>query len=129
MTRQRGFILTFVIMSLIVVGIAMFVLADGANTMVFQADTAYLRAVERNLIASGLAWANRTASSGHDLPVGQSVNLDVAAFGGREPRLVVQFLNVEDGKTTVQIATSCQKGRRTLKASRRFTITGPETAK
>jgi len=71
MTRERGFILTFVIMALIVVGIATFVLTDGANTMFFHADTAYLRAVERGLIASGLAWASEKVSAGRDVPIGE----------------------------------------------------------
>jgi len=41
----------------------MLVLAGGANTMLFQSDTAYLQAVERNLVASGLAWAKRNTKN------------------------------------------------------------------
>jgi hypothetical protein len=122
MTRQRGFILTFVIMALVVVGIAMFVLTDGANTMLFHADGAYLREVERNLIASGLAWASEKASSGGDLSLGQAVDLDVAAFGCPSARLSVRIAAVQDGKATVRIGTSCRKGRRSLDTSRDFTI-------
>jgi hypothetical protein len=130
MTRQRGFILIFVIMALIIVGIATFVLTDGANTMLFHADAAYLRAVERNLIASGLAWANEQVSGGRDpSAVGESVDLDVTTFGCREARLAVQFLGVQDGKAGVRIATSCHKGRHTFDASRRFTIPIPRTTR
>ncbi|MEN6577432.1 MAG: hypothetical protein ABFD90_13900 [Phycisphaerales bacterium] len=129
MTRERGFILTFVIMALIVVGIAMFVLTDGANTMLFHADTAYLRAVERSLIASGLAWASEKVSAGRDVAAGEPVGLDVAAFGCREARLAVQFLAVQDGRAGVRITTSCQKGRRTLDASHTFTLSMPQTTK
>ncbi len=122
MTRQRGFILLFVIMAIIVVGVALFVLTDGANTMLFHADGAYLRAVERNLIASGLAWASEKVSTGGDSPIGQSVDLDVTAFGCPGARLTAQITAVQDGTAAVRISTSCHKGRRSLDASRDFTI-------
>jgi len=127
MTRERGFILTFVIMALIVVGIATFVLTDGANTMLFHADRAYLHAVERNLIASGLAWAGEKAAGG-DVSIGEPVHLDVTAPGCREARLAVQFLEVRSGKAAVRITTSCRKGRCTLDTSRGFRIAISETA-
>jgi Tfp pilus assembly protein PilX len=122
MTRPRGFILIFVIMVLILVGIAAFVRTAGANTMLFHADGAQLRAVERNLIASGLAWASEKVSAGGDLPVGQTVDLDVAAFGCPSARLAVQIEAVQDGKATVRIESSCRKGRRSFEASRSFAI-------
>ena len=127
MTRERGFILLFVIMALIVVGIATLVLTDGANTMLFHADRAYLHAVERNLIASGLAWAGEKAA-GRDVPIGEPVHLDVTAVGCREARLAVQFLEVHSGKAAVRIATFCRKGRCVLDTSRNFRIAIPETA-
>jgi len=129
MTRQRGFIFTFVIMALFVVGIAMFVLTEGSNTMLFHADGAYLRAVERDLIASGLAWAGQKISTGRDVPVGERIDLDVAAFTCLSAQLAVQFLDVQSDKAVVQITTSCQKGRRTLNASRQFTLPIPKTTK
>jgi type II secretory pathway pseudopilin PulG len=125
MSRQRGFTLTFVIVALIMVGVAMFVLTGGSNVMLFHADTAYLQAVERNLIASGLAWAQAGGSGGRRRPVGEPVELDVTSLNGPGARLVVQVLDVRDGRATVRIETSCSKGRRTLDTSRNYTVSIP----
>ncbi len=127
MRKRQGFSLTFVIIALMVMGTAMSVLTTGANTMLVHADLAYLRAVERNLIASGLAWAGETVAGDRDLPIGESVDLDTAAFGCREARLAVQFVAVQDGKAEVHIETSCCKGGRTLDTSSTFTLSIPET--
>ena len=56
-TGQNGFVMILVIMALAAIGVVMFVLTDDANTMIFESDTAYLRATQRNLTASALAWA------------------------------------------------------------------------
>jgi len=122
MRTQRGFTMAFVIVALIMVGVAMFVLTEGANTMLFQADTAYLKAVERNLIASGMAWASEQVSGGGSPPTAEAVNLDTAAFGCPDARLVVRILEIRDGKAKVRVETSCHKGRQTLDTGRDFTI-------
>ncbi len=119
MKRQKGFILAFVITALALVGVVMFVLAGGSNTMLFQADWAHLRAVERNLTASGLAWARERVSDGRDL-VGRTVELDAGGFSSPGARLTVRILSVQEGKATVRIETSCHKGKRTLNASREY---------
>lgn len=125
MSRHRGFSLTLVIIALILVSGSLFVLTTGSNTMLFHADSAYLHAVERNLIASGLVWARTQASRGQERPVGEPVDLDVASFGCPGARLVVQILNVQDGRATVRIETSCHKGRSSLDASRDYTVAIP----
>jgi hypothetical protein len=125
MKRQRGFSLTLVIIALMMVSTAVFVLTSGSNAVLFHADTAYLRAVERNLISSGLAWAQVKASGNRDLPIGEPVELDVTSFGCPTARLAVQVLDVQDGRATVRIETSCRKGRRTLDTSRAYTVPIP----
>ncbi len=61
--RQNGFVLILVITAIAAIGAEMFVLTGGANTMLFQSDTAYLQAVERTLVAIGLAWAKRNTKN------------------------------------------------------------------
>ena len=122
MKRQEGFILAFVITALALVSVVLFVLAGGSNVMLFHADTAYLRAVERNLTASGLAWVREGVSGGRDLAVGQAVELDTSGFSSPGVRLIVRILAVQDGKARVQVETSCRKGRRTLNASRSYAV-------
>jgi len=126
MNRQRGFSLTFVILALILVGVAMSVLAGGSNAMLFHADKAYLQALERNLAASGLAWVRAKASAnGSDLPIGAPVELDVSTFGVSAVRLAVQVLEVQEGKAGVRIETSCSKRGRTRNATSDYTLPIP----
>jgi Tfp pilus assembly protein PilV len=125
MSRQRGFSLTLVIVALILVGVAMSVLAGGSNVMLFHADKAYLRAVERNLTASGLAWVRAKASTNSNLPVGTPVELDVSAFGASAVKLGVQVLEVRDGKARVRIETSCSKRGRARNATNDHTLAIP----
>jgi len=125
MNRRRGFSLTFVIIALILVGVGMFVLAGNSNVMLFYADKAYVQAVERNLTASGLAWVRAKVSSDPNLPAGEPVELDVSAFGCPNARLVVQILDVQDGKARARIDTSCRKGRNALHVSRDCAVAIP----
>ena len=123
--NNKGFFLTFVIVALALMSTVMFVLAGGANAMLFHADTAYLQAVERNLVASGLAWARANISSNGAAAVGGPVELSTAAFNVPNAALIVAITQVQAGRADLRIATSCTKGRRTLSATRDYTIDLP----
>ncbi len=120
MRRDRGTILSLVIIALMLMGVVMFVLTGGANAMLFQADTAYVQAVERHLIASGLAWAKETALRNAGSPSTEPVALNTAAFGLPDAKLIVRILRVQENTAQVHIETSCHKGRRTLHTSRDY---------
>jgi len=124
MRRNRGAILTLVIVALMLVGVVMFILTEGANTMLFQADTAYVQAVERNLIASGLAWAKERVSSHPGTQSTEPVELNTTAFGLPNAKLVVRILDMQNSTAKVHIETSCHKGRRMLRTSRTFSVAG-----
>lgn len=125
MNRRRGFTLTLVIVALVMVGVAMFVLTGGSNVMIFRADRDYLRAVERDLTASGLAWAKARVAADPNLPSGQAVSLDTTEFASPNAKLTVQILESHAGQAKVRIETSCTKGRRTLTASGDYTVGAP----
>ncbi len=128
MRSNRGTILTLVIVALTLMGVVMFVLTGGANTMLFQADTAYAQAVERDLIASGLAWARERASGNAGSPSTEPVELNTAAFSLPNAKLVVRILGVQDNTAQVHIETSCHKGRRTLHTARDYRFAVSPTA-
>jgi hypothetical protein len=123
--RNEGFLLTFVIVALALMGTTLFVLAGGSNAMLFHADTAYLQAVERNLTASGLAWARASISANGAAAASEPVVLDAEAFDAPYAGLVVRIMHVQADRATVRIATSCSKGRRTLTATRDYTLDLP----
>lgn len=125
MRRNQGTVLTLVLVAVMLAGVVMFILTEGSNTMLFQADGAYLRAVQRDLIASGLAWAREKTLSHGEVQSTDPIELDTAAFGVPNAKLVVRILEVQNGTAQVSIETSCHKGRQTLRTSRTFSVAGP----
>lgn len=123
--NNKGFLLTFAIVALALMGTVLFVLAGGGNAMLFHADTAWLQAVERDLVASGLAWARANISAHGDAAARELVTLGTEAFDAPNAGLTVQIIQVQADHATVRIATSCSKGRRTLTASRDYTLDLP----
>ncbi len=123
-TRRCGFILTFVIVLIGLVGAAMFVLTGGSNTMLFEADAAYVRAVDRNLAASGLAWARHRADLKDASLPNEPVSLDMDFPGARQARLTVQFTE-QNAAVRCRIETSVAKGRQSLNESREYVLTAP----
>ncbi len=81
--RQKGFVLILVITAMAVIGLEMYVLTGGANTMLFQSDTAYLKACKRNLVTSGLAWAKQNIRNNNRETFEKTVELDVSKMNIR----------------------------------------------
>jgi hypothetical protein len=120
--RQNGFVLLLVIMAIALVGTATCVLAGGANIMLFQSDTVYLQACERNLMASGLAWAKQNIKNRNQGSFNKMVELDTANLGIRGSSLNVFISISRDKQAEVQINTSCSRARRTFKRDNRYMI-------
>lgn len=120
--KQNGFVLVLVITVLAVIGIQMFALAGMANTMQFQSHTAYLRACERNLLASGLGWAKQNIRDEGGEILGKMIELDVSRMNIRGSALDVTIGAQPDGNAEVRINSSCTRGRQTLKGDGRYRI-------
>jgi hypothetical protein len=120
--RPDGFALVLVITAMAVIGLEMHVLTSGANTMLFQADTAYLEACKRNLVTSGLAWAKRNIRNNNRDTFEKTVELDVSKIFYRSDSsrirvssLIVTISVPTDKEPQAQINVSCSRGRRTFK--------------
>ena len=120
--RQRGFVLIFVIMAIIVIGIEMFALSGIANTMQFQSQNAYLKACRRNLLASGLLWANENSREKGREIFDKTIQLDVSKLNIRASALNVTMSIASDEEAEVQINTLCSRGRQTLKGAGKYRI-------
>jgi hypothetical protein len=118
--RNNGFIMIMVICILALIGIYMIVLTSDANTIIFQADRAYLEACRQNLTASGLNWAKKNADVSKTA-IGP-VELDTSAMGIKNAALRVKVIAEEKGKPQVEINTSCSKARQRLNSVKKFTI-------
>jgi hypothetical protein len=121
-TRQNGFIMILVIVSIALIGAVMFVLTDDSNTMLFQSDRAYLRAIQRNLVASGLAWARHSIKSQRTETFNKPVELDITNLNTRGSALIVAIDAAADRKPQVQIDASCTRTRRTLTSQNKYQI-------
>ncbi len=121
-TKKRGFVLTLVIVALGLMGVVMAVLTGGANTMLFHADRAHARAVERNLTASGLAWARQLALHKETAVPAEPVALDVRAFNLPQASLAVALTRVGATAVEVRVESTCVKGRQTSKTQRQYTV-------
>lgn len=120
--RQNGFVLLLVITVIAVVGAEMFVLTGMANTILFQSDIAYLEGVERNLVASGLAWASRNIKNQSKETFNKTMELDVTDMNIRRSTLAVIIAMPKDKQAEVQIDTSCGRGRHTLRHDDKYRI-------
>ena len=120
--RQNGFVLLLVVVAIGLIGAEMFVLTSSANQILFQSDTAYLQACERNLVTSGLAWAKRNMNNEGIETFNRPIELDVASMSIHGATLSVQIETAKDEEAEVQINTSCIRDRRTLIRNYKFHI-------
>ena len=113
--RNNGFVFMLVIVVLALIGVQMFALSNIANTVQFQSHTQYLKACERNLLASGLAWAEQNVRSVNaETPNGKTIELDTGRMNIRGSALDVVISTQPNGKAQVRIKSSCTRGRQTL---------------
>ena len=121
-TRHNGFVLVLVIVMIAVIGIQMAVLGDIANTMQFQSQNAYLKACERNMLASGLVWAKENVREKSSEIFDRTLQLDVSKLNIRDSALAVTANTASDEEAEVQIDTSCSRSRQTLRKTGKFRI-------
>ena len=114
--RKNGFVLILVITAMAIIGLEMYLLTSGANTMLFQSDTAYLEACKRNLITSGLAWAKQNIQNNNKETFEKDLELDVSKMNIRDARLIVTIRGLPtDKELQAHISARVSRGRRTFK--------------
>ena len=100
----------------------MFALTGVSNTMMSQSDTAYLHACERNLRASGLAWAERNIKNESREIFDRTIELDVTYMDIRGLTLAVTIGTPKNKEVEVLINSSVSRGRRTLRHKDKYRI-------
>ena len=120
--RQNGFILVIVISALALIAAELFILTGGSNTILFQANNAYLEACQQNLADSALAWMEHKSLSSHLENLDETIVLDTGSLGINKASLGLTITKSLEKQTEVQIKTSCQRGRLTLNRKRNYQI-------
>ena len=121
-TRQKGAALVLAITAMAIIGLEMHVLSSGANTMLFQSNSAYLEACKRNLITSGLAWAKQNIKNNKTENFEKSVELDVGGMNIKDSSLIVTISTPTGKEPQAQINVSCSRSRQTLKSDEKYKI-------
>jgi uncharacterized protein (UPF0333 family) len=120
--EQSGFALALVIIIIALIGAITFVLADGAKTLQFHSDVAYLQAIERNLTTSALAWARNNVQDTGSKDPDKTTELDVALIGTRGSNLTLITSKETNDRIEIQVNTSCSKGRQTFTNTARYQL-------
>ncbi len=90
--------------------------------MQFQSQNAYLKACERNLLASGLVWAKENVREKDSEIFDKTIQLDVSKMNIRDSALNVTISIASDEEAEVQIDTSCSRSRQTLRETGKYRI-------
>ena len=121
--KQNGFVLIVVITSFALIAAEMFILTGGSNVILFQADNAYLEACRQNLTASALAWAEQNAGAETSKNPDEKISLDVSSLCKKHASLEVKINKAADGIISVQIETTCQSARQTIRDKKEYHLT------
>jgi len=119
-SRQSGFIMPVIIVILAMIGMYMIVLTSDSNILGFQAGRAYLEACQQNLTASGLNWTKKNIDTSK-MATGP-IELGTSDMGIKNAVLRVKLTTTENGKSQVEIETSCSKARQQLSSVKKLAI-------
>jgi len=101
----------------------MFVLTGDMNTILFEANAAYLEAGQENLIASGLAWAEKNVRDKNKESFEHTIELDVNGVNLCRSSLSVTIDTQKARRAEVQIETRCSRGRHSINYAGKHRIT------
>ncbi|MHC4665798.1 MAG: hypothetical protein ACYS9T_07560 [Planctomycetota bacterium] len=120
--RRGGFVFILVVTAMAVIGTMMLALTALSNTMLFESDTAYLQASERDLALSGLGWAEWNIKNRRKEVSERTTELDVGDMGIDGASLSVSIGVPGGQEVEVQVKTMCSHRRRTLRHSEKYRI-------
>jgi predicted metalloprotease len=120
--KRKGIILVLVITTIGLVGVVILFLSGASNTMMFQANNAYLQACERNLQSSGLNWAKENIKNKNTQDFNDIITLDVNDLNILHSSLKAKITNPEEELYEVQIDTTCGRAKLNLKTSETFKL-------
>ena len=119
---RQGFVLVLVVLIIAVMGAEMFVLGGLSRNMLFESDSAYLEAAERNLELTGLAWAKGNIGRRNADAFGRKTDLDTARMGISDASLGVVLGVPQEGAVDVEVNASCSRSGRTLTRSHTYHV-------
>ena len=122
--NSKGFVLLLLFTVIILLGVVMVLLSTASNTMMFQANKVYLQACERNLIFSGMNWAQLNIQKDNSQIINNTIELDVNDMNILRSSLNINTIGPGDPneKYQVQITATCGRARLNLESDEIYTI-------
>jgi hypothetical protein len=118
----KGFVMVLVIITIAMIGTVMLFLTNASNTMMFQANDAYLNACQRNLITSGIAWSKTNIKKENEQYLNKLTELNITEMNLQHADLNVTINVSSNTKPSAHISTSCSRGRQNLKSDDTYNI-------
>jgi len=121
-TNRNGYVIILAVTAIALVGAALFILAGLANSMLFDANQAYLQAYNRNLSASALAWTQHNSDKLSGSAQAEEIRLDISRLNIPDGDLRITLLEPRRKHPRLQIDTECRCDRMKLKRSDTYLI-------
>ena len=102
-SRQNGFVLIVAITSLTLVSISILILSQSSRLMLLESKQAFDQSYNKNLIASGLAWAKENIDTGNKA-INKTIELDTSEMDIRNSKatITVNMQNGNEAKVTAK---------------------------
>lgn len=120
--KENGFILMVIIVQIASAAMFVLVLSASTNSMIYQTNTAYIKACQENLSASGLAWAKGSIRKNGGKIFGQTIEIDVLKMDLAHSSLNVNIQRGEGKTANIVIDSSVSAGRQKSNRSNRYVI-------
>ncbi len=114
---RKGSTIVIALLALSLVATGLFLLGQGANTMMFNSNRAYVEACSRNLTASALAWAQQNRSTLAREGQQAEITLDVERLEVPNGHLGIILERPDAKSMKIEINTKCRRGRMAVERS------------
>ena len=115
--QRNGYVIILSVVAIALVGASLLILAGLANSLLFDANQAYLQAYNRNLAASALAWAQHNLDKISDSSETEQIQLEISHLNIPDGDLRITLLEPRKRTPRLQINTECRRETMKLKRS------------
>lgn len=110
-TKNNGFVFLMAILTIPLVGAAMFLMIVGSRTVTADADRAYLNACNRNLIDSALTLLNHAPQNALPQLPDRTIALDIDALQILSAQLTLTFPEPNAPTDPIILKSTCSRHR------------------
>ena len=110
--QRKGFAMIVILLVMSLFGLTMTVLSNSSMQMGGQTTSEVLKVNNKNILASGIAWARANENHLKKQSVGFTMELDTSAFDITKASCMLRVDSISENGIEVNIEAVCYKGRR-----------------